>query len=82
MGPGLLNPESRKLDIRQPRHASTFPFQSVINRLIISLFIIAKERNGSVEEFMYNVDVDGSSLLHLAVNSGVLGVGMLFFSRS
>ena len=25
---------------------------------------------------MYNVDVDGSSLLHLAVNSGVLGVRM------
>ena len=23
---------------------------------------------------MYNVDIDGSSLLHLAVNSGVLGV--------
>ena len=29
---------------------------------------------GSVEELMYNVDLDGSSLLHLAVNSGVLGV--------
>ena len=29
---------------------------------------------GSVEELMYNVDIDGSSLLHLAVNSGVLGV--------
>jgi len=38
------------------------------------LLQIAKEKNGSVEEFMYNVDVDGSSLLHLAVNSGVLGV--------
>ena len=29
---------------------------------------------------MYNVDVDGSSLLHLAVNSGVLGVRMFMFA--
>ena len=28
---------------------------------------------------MYNVDIDGSSLLHLAVNSGVLGVSMFKF---
>lgn len=34
----------------------------------------AEEETGSVESFKYNVDVDGSSLLHLAVNSGILGV--------
>lgn len=34
----------------------------------------AKQRRGSVEDLMYNVDIDGSSLLHLATNSGVLGV--------
>lgn len=38
------------------------------------LFNTVQENKGSVEEFMYNVDVDGSSLLHLAVNSGILGV--------
>ncbi|KAL9951427.1 hypothetical protein ACROYT_G044086 [Oculina patagonica] len=38
------------------------------------LLQIAEEKKGSVEDFMYNVDIDGSSLLHLAVNSGVLGV--------
>jgi len=32
------------------------------------------ESQGTVEDFLYGVDVDGSSLLHLAVNSGVLGV--------
>jgi len=37
---------------------------------------IAAERQGIVEDFLYDVDVDGSSLLHLAVNSGVLGVSM------
>lgn len=35
---------------------------------------IAQQRRGSVEDLMYNVDIDGSSLLHLATNSGVLGV--------
>lgn len=34
----------------------------------------AQEETGSVENFKYNVDMDGSSLLHLAVNSGILGV--------
>ncbi|XP_022786608.1 transient receptor potential cation channel subfamily A member 1-like [Stylophora pistillata] len=29
---------------------------------------------GTVEDFLYDVDVDGNSLLHLAVNSGVLAV--------
>lgn len=32
------------------------------------------EGRGTVEDFLYDVDIDGSSLLHLAVNSGVLGV--------
>ncbi|KAL9951418.1 hypothetical protein ACROYT_G044077 [Oculina patagonica] len=32
------------------------------------------EQQGTVENFLYDVDVDGNSLLHLAVNSGVLGV--------
>lgn len=72
-----MNPESHKLDIRQPRLNIYLPIRNQL--LIISLLIIAKEKNGSVEEFMYDVDVDGSSLLHLAVNSGVLGVRMFFF---
>lgn len=37
---------------------------------------IAAERQGTVEDFLYDVDLDGSSLLHLAANSGVLGVSM------
>ena len=40
------------------------------------LCFIAAERRGTVEDFLYDVDIDGSSLLHLAVNSGVLGVSM------
>ena len=40
------------------------------------LWFIAAERRGTVEDFLYDVDIDGSSLLHLAVNSGVLGVSM------
>ncbi|XP_068726083.1 transient receptor potential cation channel subfamily A member 1-like [Montipora capricornis] len=38
------------------------------------LLEITKKTLGSVEDLMYNVDLDGSSLLHLAVNSCVLGV--------
>ncbi|KAJ7328233.1 Transient receptor putative cation channel sub A member 1 [Desmophyllum pertusum] len=38
------------------------------------LLQIAEQKQGSVDDLMYNVDIDGSSLLHLAVNSGVLGV--------
>lgn len=33
----------------------------------------ARQR-GTVDDFLYEVDIDGSSLLHLAVNSGVLAV--------
>ena len=40
------------------------------------LGFFAAERQGTVEDFLYDVDIDGSSLLHLAVNSGVLGVSM------
>ena len=37
---------------------------------------IAAQGQGTVEDFLYDVDVDGNSLLHLAVNSGVLAVSM------
>ena len=40
------------------------------------LCLITAESQGIVEDFLYGVDVDGSSLLHLAANSGVLGVSM------
>lgn len=32
------------------------------------------QKQGTVEDFLYDVDIDGNSLLHLAVNSGVLEV--------
>lgn len=36
--------------------------------------ITVNEQKGSVEDFMYDADIDGSTLLHLAANSGVLKV--------
>ncbi|CAH3028136.1 unnamed protein product, partial [Porites evermanni] len=36
------------------------------------LLQIVNEQKGSVEDFMYDADIDGSTLLHLAANSGVL----------
>lgn len=54
-------------------HIAKFPLSQSLTAYY-SLLIIANEMKGSVEELMYNVDIDGSSLLHLAVNSGVLGV--------
>ena len=35
---------------------------------------LAQQQLGPVEDLMYDVDIDGNSLLHLATNSGVLGV--------
>lgn len=39
-------------------------------------FSITARQQGTVDDFLYEVDIDGSSLLHLAVNSGVLAVSM------
>jgi len=36
--------------------------------------ITVNEQKGSMEDFMYDADIDGSTLLHLAANSGVLKV--------
>ena len=47
---------------------------SPVSKFYFHSIPIAQQRQGSVEDLMYNVDIDGSSLLHLATNSGVLGV--------
>ena len=39
-------------------------------------FPITARQRGTVDDFLYEVDIDGNSLLHLAVNSGVLAVSM------
>lgn len=39
-------------------------------------FPITARQRGTVDDFLYEVDIDGSSLLHLAVNSGVLAVSI------
>ena len=41
---------------------------------LVGFVITVNEQNGSVEDFMYNADIDGGTLLHLAANSGVLKV--------
>lgn len=49
-------------------------FEPVIKRT--GFFSITARQRGTVDDFLYEVDIDGSSLLHLAVNSGVLAVSM------
>lgn len=44
-------------------------------KLMLS-FVIAEEKMDSSEGLMYNVDLDGGTLLHLAANSGVLAVSL------
>jgi len=39
-----------------------------------ALLLQTAHEQGTVEDFLYDVDIDGNSLLHLAVNSGVLAV--------
>ena len=39
-------------------------------------FPITARQRGTVDDFLYEVDIDGNSLLHLAVNSGVLAVSI------
>lgn len=41
-----------------------------------NIFTFSALGQGKAEDFLYDVDLDGSSLLHLAVNSGVLAVSM------
>ena len=41
-----------------------------------NIFTFSALGQGTAEDFLYDVDLDGSSLLHLAVNSGVLAVSM------
>lgn len=49
----------------------------LIRDLIWKLFcFIVVERCGIVEDFLYDVDIDGSSFFYLVVNSGVFGVSM------
>ena len=52
---------------------SILPCSLLQLKLILSFFI-AKEKMDSSEGLMYNVDLDGGTLLHLAANSGVLAV--------
>ena len=40
----------------------------------VGFVITVNEQKGSMEDFMYDADIDGSTLLHLAANSGVLKV--------
>ena len=40
----------------------------------VGFIITVNEQKGSLEDFMYDADIDGSTLLHLAANSGVLKV--------
>lgn len=40
----------------------------------VGFVITVNEQKGSVEDFMDDADIDGSTLLHLAANSGVLKV--------
>ena len=49
-------------------------FEPVIKRT--GFFSITARQRGTVDDFLYEVDTDGSSLLHLAVNSGVLAVSI------
>ena len=49
-------------------------FEPVIKRT--GFFSITARQRGTVDDFLYEVDIDGSSLLHLAVCSGVLAVSM------
>lgn len=49
-------------------------FEPVIKRT--GFFSITARQRGTVDDFLYEVDIDGSSLLHLAVSSGVLAVSM------
>ena len=43
---------------------------------LTNIFTFSAPGQGTAEDFLYDVDLDGSSLLHLAVNSGVLAVSM------
>lgn len=52
---------------------SILPCSLLQLKLILS-FLIAEEKMDSSESLMYNVDLDGGTLLHLAANSGVLAV--------
>ena len=49
---------------------------SILQLKLILSFVIAKEKMDSSEGLMYNVDLDGGTLLHLAANSGVLAVSL------
>lgn len=49
-------------------------FEPFIKRT--GFFSITARQRGTVDDFLYEVDIDGSSLLHLAVSSGVLAVSM------
>lgn len=42
--------------------------------VFVGFVITVNEQKGSVEDFMHDADIDGSTLLHLAANSGVLKV--------
>ena len=44
---------------------------------VLYSFSTAQQKQGSVEDLLYDVDLDGSSLLHLAANSGVLAVQII-----
>lgn len=54
---------------------SMLPCSLLQLKLILS-FVIAEEKMDSSEGLMYNVDLDGGTLLHLAANSGVLAVSL------
>ena len=54
---------------------SILPCSLLQLKLILS-FLIAEEKMDSSEGLMYNVDLDGGTLLHLAANSGVLAVSL------
>ena len=49
---------------------------------IFAFFLSAEQKLGSVDDLIYNVDIDGSSLLHLAANSGVLAVSKRYRETS
>ena len=49
-------------------------YWGIIFLFFVGFVITVNEQKGSVEDFMHDADIDGSTLLHLAANSGVLKV--------
>ena len=49
-------------------------YWGIIFLFFVGFVITVNEQKGSVEDFMHDADIDGSTLLHLAANSGELKV--------